>query len=930
MLLSALAACLLAYLYPARTEAAESELVYMDGGSLHYETYANEGETNTVNVLPDFSYAGYMGGGVALPERAAIPVKSTLYPSSGDNTGQIQDAIDYVSGLTPDANGFRGAVLLTAGTYELAGGLHIAANGVVVRGEGQGDDGTILLGTSAWPYDAIQVGEAPVPVRVEGEQRAAQSGTNLYAGGDNQYIGATSDGDWIEYADVNLEGAESVHIRVASSHSNGVMKIRTGSITGPVIGTYANKSTGGWTTFANAYVRIQPTSGTQDLYFTFENPAGGNILNIDWLETTEDSVAEVPGTRQSITASYVPAGTRDIEVASAGGYTAGDSVIVVRTPNQDWIDDIGMELYDWDPVSYEAKYERTITAINGNTITVDIPMVQAISSDYGGGYVARYTADRTEQVGIEDIRFDSAYAGETDEQHLQNAIAFDYTADSWVRNVTGIHMGHSLVDVKMANKRITIQDAASREMISIVTGGRRYPFLIDNGTSTQILFQRLYAADARHDFATGSRVPGPNVFLDAYATLSHADSGPHHRYATGTLYDNVQTGALRVWNRGSLGSGQGWTGGQIVFWNCRSYNPQDPANDDVRVASPVGAANFAIGCRGSEQVYDSTGHWESWGTSVAPRSLYLQQLEDRLGTTAVNNVTTEKQRLGSIWTQLAAWKGDGDPAAYADASANLAAGKTYTYSSAYNSYKADKMFDGDLATRWASKGAANGQWVTIDFGARLPYNKVVLQETSFQRVASFRLQSSDDGSTWTDIPGGSGTTIGSSKTLDCYPTTSRYLRLFIDTASSEPTINEMAVYDQENPEFPAGNLAADRAYRASTAYGSYPAANAFDEDSATRWAATAIANQWLSLDFGSIETFNYVIIKETSFQRVTSFHLQVSNDGSTWTDISGGSGTTIGSSKVIPLAPTSARYLRIWLDTSTAAPTINEIEVYNI
>ncbi|MDE8712578.1 hypothetical protein PZH41_25405, partial [Phocaeicola vulgatus] len=37
----------------------------------------------------------------------------------GDNSSRIQRAIDYVSSLALDKNGFRGAVLLDKGTFEL-------------------------------------------------------------------------------------------------------------------------------------------------------------------------------------------------------------------------------------------------------------------------------------------------------------------------------------------------------------------------------------------------------------------------------------------------------------------------------------------------------------------------------------------------------------------------------------------------------------------------------------------------------------------------------------------------------------------------------------------------------------------------------------------------------------------------------------------
>jgi hypothetical protein len=70
----------------------------------------------------DFSSAGYRGGGVALP---TISVAKRLTPVDGDNTAQIQAALDEV----------HGAVVLAPGTYEIAGTLGITRSGVVLRGE---------------------------------------------------------------------------------------------------------------------------------------------------------------------------------------------------------------------------------------------------------------------------------------------------------------------------------------------------------------------------------------------------------------------------------------------------------------------------------------------------------------------------------------------------------------------------------------------------------------------------------------------------------------------------------------------------------------------------------------------------------------------------------------------------------------------------
>lgn len=96
------------------------------------------------NAIHDASHAGYGGGGVAIP---TVPVSETIWPVAGDNTENVQAAIDRVASAPLDADGFRGAVLLRAGYYPMATPVRIEATGVVLRGEGMGDTGTVLVGT---------------------------------------------------------------------------------------------------------------------------------------------------------------------------------------------------------------------------------------------------------------------------------------------------------------------------------------------------------------------------------------------------------------------------------------------------------------------------------------------------------------------------------------------------------------------------------------------------------------------------------------------------------------------------------------------------------------------------------------------------------------------------------------------------------------
>jgi len=129
----------------------KSQWVYPDTqGKLIYKTLARG------DKIMDFSYAGYMGGGVPLP---VPPVQITLAPSPGDNTDVIQNAIDTVSKMSP-VNGFRGAILLKPGTYACERELTIGASGVVLRGSGSGNDGSIINMTGS-PHACIVVKGAP-------------------------------------------------------------------------------------------------------------------------------------------------------------------------------------------------------------------------------------------------------------------------------------------------------------------------------------------------------------------------------------------------------------------------------------------------------------------------------------------------------------------------------------------------------------------------------------------------------------------------------------------------------------------------------------------------------------------------------------------------------------------------------------------------
>src|SRR4051812_11822608 len=119
--------------------AVESEWVHPGAdGRLVYKTTAKG------DRIMDFSHAGYMGGGVAIPN---IPVKTTVKPTGGDDTATIQNAITHLG-----SNG--GAVLLAPGTFICSGTITISGNGIVLRGSGMNKTTIKLTGL---PHNGITI-----------------------------------------------------------------------------------------------------------------------------------------------------------------------------------------------------------------------------------------------------------------------------------------------------------------------------------------------------------------------------------------------------------------------------------------------------------------------------------------------------------------------------------------------------------------------------------------------------------------------------------------------------------------------------------------------------------------------------------------------------------------------------------------------------
>jgi hypothetical protein len=208
--------------------AAISQWAYPDSnGRLFYRALPGG------DRIMDFSYAGYMGGGVKIP---TIPVKRTVSPSGGDDTGAIQNAIDEVSQMD-FKDGFRGAILLAPGIFNCGQTLAIKSSGVVLRGSGSGPNGTTInmTGNPHICFSIIGGGESrPVGRPVAITDAYVPSGTFSFrvkdAGGfkigDNVSINRPATPAWVKFMgmDTLIRNGKDEHWVSGEIHTERTIK----------------------------------------------------------------------------------------------------------------------------------------------------------------------------------------------------------------------------------------------------------------------------------------------------------------------------------------------------------------------------------------------------------------------------------------------------------------------------------------------------------------------------------------------------------------------------------------------------------------------------------------------------------------------------------------------------------------------------------
>lgn len=486
-------------------------------------------------VIPDFSHAGYKGGGVEIPVASVV---RTIEPVEGDNTAHIQDAINQVGVRPLNAQGLRGAVLLKAGTYEVNGTIRIPFSGVVLRGEG--------------------------------DEAEPASNTIIIAKGN-------------------------------SPHQRDVMLV-------------------------------------------------GNSTKSNWN-------SRIVGSESNIINDFVPVGARSFDVANPALYAVGDQIIIYHPCSQEWLEAVDFggvndptEL--WSVNQFPIVFNRYITQISNNTITVDAPVFNTLNRALSQSYIYKPNMNGTVyNVGIENLRINIETLGGEDENHAWQAVRFKSCENAWALNCTFAHFGQSGI-ITEATSRSTFRNCRAVDPVAIITGERMYNFNTYHFSQLN-LFEDCYARNGRHNYiSNGTSTTSGNVFLNCVSDGAYSVSEGHRHWTTGMLFDNYRETNLRrefvlgLYNRVDAGTGHGWSAAFSVLWNC-----DVTAGGVIALQKPPTAQNYAIGCiakRITGNPHSNSdfplGYVEGTNqTGLYPQSLYNAQLFDR--TRTVSSVGSVKSNL---------------------------------------------------------------------------------------------------------------------------------------------------------------------------------------------------------------------------------------------------------------------------------------------
>ncbi len=256
----------------------------------------------------------------------------------------------------------------------------------------------------------------------------------------------------------------------------------------------------------------------------------------------------------------------------------------------------------------------------------------------------------------------------------------------------------------------------------------------------------------------------------------------------------------------------------------------------------------------------------------------------------------------------------------------VSAGAAATATASAEGYGPAHLTDGKSLTRWES-GTADATDITIDLGKATKIGGIQC-EWAQNAPVGYGVETSADGVFWNRVaqhdvegPGPDQVTFGTRE--------ARYVKVAgLTPADADATgVGAWSLSVMAPKNLAIGSAATASGVEAA----GFPAAQAVDGNSSTRWSANYNGERWIGTDLGTAQKFSEVTLKWEGAS-AKDYTVSVSDNGTDWTVVSTQTGKAAGArTDVISFDPVTARHVRVNVQASTLGVYLSlyELEIRN-
>ena len=288
-------------------------------GNIEASSYNSDSNVQTENCAEGGLDVGYIGNGswveynqVNLNGATTFQARVASDGSGGNIEIHLDSPYGTLIGTCPVAvtGGWQSWTTVTA-NLNGAGGYHNVY--LVFTGNGN------ALFNVEW--FAFQGGSNPTEAASYNNASSVQTEQNSEGGGLD--VGYISNGSWVEYNQLNLNGVNGMAVRTASDGSGGTISVCLDSPSGQVIGTVQVSPTGGWQTWTTENISLSGASGYHNVYLVFNGSGYNGLFNVEWFAfqgAANGTEADSYNSSSSVQNENCSEGGQDVGYISNGSY----------------------------------------------------------------------------------------------------------------------------------------------------------------------------------------------------------------------------------------------------------------------------------------------------------------------------------------------------------------------------------------------------------------------------------------------------------------------------------------------------------------------------------------------------------------------------------------------------------------------------------